>query len=184
MQSMETLILEFGEIDDSAVSKVELATVLHYSNLIQTYTNQSVNSSVSIRNIGKGADWSVIVLTITSIFFIIPEAQKKIRESVEEWQSIFKELKSIYSWIVKKKTALYPNQYLFLIALNSVVAKTNNNEFVFLGFKSLPEENPDLDKYPSLLFSFVNQQQIYQVAISRTGVILWENQLQVLLNAF
>jgi hypothetical protein len=180
MQAMETLVLEFGEIEDSAVSKVELAAVSKYSNLLQNYSSGSVDGSVSVRNIGKGADWLVIVLTITGIFFAIPEAHKKVRESFEEWQHIFKELKSLYSWLIPKKIVLYPNQYLFLIALNLVATKTNPKELIFLGFTSLPEENPDLDKYPTLLFSFENQTDLYQVAIARNGDVLWENKIQMI----
>lgn len=180
MQAMETLVIEFGEIKDTAVSRVESEAVSKYSNLIQNYSTGIVYGSVSLRNIGKGTDWSVIVLTITGIFLAIPEAHKKVRESYEEWQHIFKELKSFYSWLIPKKVALYPNQYLFLIALNQVVSQTNSNELVFLGFTSLPEENPDLDKYPTLLFSFENQTILYQVAIARNGDILWENKIQMI----
>lgn len=177
---MEILVLEFGEIEDSAVSKVELDAISKYSNLIQNHPSGSIDSSVSVRNIGKGADWSVIILTITGIFFAIPEAHKKVRESFEEWQRIFKELKSFFSWLIPKKIALYPNQYLFLIALNLVAAQTNPEELIFLGFTSLPEENPDLDKYPTLLFSFENQTDLYQVAIARNGYVLWENKIQMI----
>jgi hypothetical protein len=133
-----------------------------------------------VRNIGKGADWSVIVLAITGIFLAIPEAHKKVRESYEEWQLIFKELKSFYSRIIPKKIALYPDQYLFLIALNQVVTKTNLECLLFLGFSTLPEETPELDIYPALLFSFQNQNSLYQVAISRHGEVLWENQIQMI----
>jgi hypothetical protein len=100
---MEKLVFEFGEIDDSSVSDIESAAISSYSSLMQNYSQGSVDGSVSVRNIGKGADWSVIVLTITGIFFAIPEAHKKVRESFEEWQHIFKELKSLYTWLIPKK---------------------------------------------------------------------------------
>lgn len=50
---------------------------------------------------------------------------------------------------------------------------------VFLGFSKLPEENPDLDIYPTLLFSFQNQNTLYQIAVARHGEVLWENQIQI-----
>lgn len=179
MQAMETLVIEFNEIEDAAVSRVESVAILKYSNLLNEYSSGSIEGSVSVRNIGKGADWSVIVLTITGIFFAIPEAHKKIRESIEEWQLIFSELKCLYQKLIPKKIALYPNQYLFLIALNFIVSKTNLETLVFLGFSTLPEENPDLDIYPTLLFSFQNKNILYQVAVARHGEVLWENQIQV-----
>lgn len=179
MQAIETLVLEFGEIEDSSVSTVELAAISNYSNLIQNYSQSTLDGLVSVRNIGKGAEWSVIVLTITGIFFAIPEAHKKVRESFEEWQHIFKELKSLYTCLIHNKVALYPNQYLFLITLNLIAIKTNPKELIFLGFISLPEVNPDLDKYPPLLFSFENRTNLYQLAIARNGDILWENKIQM-----
>lgn len=179
MQAMETLVLEFGEIEDDAVNRAESAAILKYSNLLNEYSSGSIHGLVSVRNIGKGADWSVIVLTITGIFFAIPETHKKVRESIEEWQLIFKELKSLYLKVIPKKFALYPDQYLFLIALNSVISKTNLEALVFVGFSTLPEENPDLDIYPPLLFSFQNQNTLYQYAVARHGELLWENQIQI-----
>lgn len=117
MHAIETLVLEFGEIMDDAVSSVESAAILKDSNLLNEYSSGSIDGSVSVRNIGKGADWSVIVLTITGVFFAIPEAHKKVRESIEAWQLIFKQFKSLYQNVIPKKLALYPDQYLFLIAL-------------------------------------------------------------------
>ena len=179
MKAMETLVFEFGEIDDSAVFNVESAAISSYTSLMQNYTQGSIDGSVSVRNIGKGADWSVIVLTITGIFFAIPEAHKKVRESFEEWQHIFKELKSLYTWLIPKKIALYPNQYLFLIALNAISTQTKPRDLIFLGFTSLPEQSPDLDEYPALLFSFANKTEILQIAIARNGEIFWENKIQL-----
>jgi hypothetical protein len=68
---------------------------------------------------------------------------------------------------------------LFLIALNSVVSKTNLEALVFIGYSTLPEENPDLDIYPTLLFSFQNQNTLYQFSVARHGELLWENQIQI-----
>ena len=177
MEYIETLVLEFGEIEDCSVVKIETAAITKYSNLINVHLRGSVQGIVSVRNIGKGADWSVIVLAIIGVYFAIPEAHKKIRESFEEWQHIFKELKSLYSLLIPKKTALYPNQYLFLIALNLVATKTNPEALESLGLCALPEENSDLDKYPPLLFSFKNENTLYQVATARKGVVLWENEI-------
>jgi hypothetical protein len=77
MHAIETLVLEFGEIMDDAVSSVESAAILKDSNLLNEYSSGSIDGSVSVRNIGKGADWSVIVLTITGVFLPYQKHIKK-----------------------------------------------------------------------------------------------------------
>jgi hypothetical protein len=77
MQAMETLVLEFSEIEDAAVNRVESAAILKYSNLLNEYFSGSIGGSVSVRNIGKGADWSVIVLALTGIFLPFQKHIKK-----------------------------------------------------------------------------------------------------------
>lgn len=175
-QELEILVLEFGEVNDLNWSRVEIETVRRYNERLHAYPAGPVNGSVTIRNIGRGADWLVVVLILGGLFFTIPETHKKIRESLEEWQHIFKEFKSLVSWLVGKKAVIYPDQYLFMVALFSVVELVNLDTLVFLGFVRLPEDHPDLVDKSTLLFTFAHDDMIKQVAVNRSGQVLWENQ--------
>ena len=178
-QQLELLVSEFGEVDDSEWPRVEREAIGHYSQLLRSYPAGPIDGSVTIRNIGRGADLSVVVLVVGGLFFTIPEAHKRVRESLEEWRRIFKEFKSVSSWLIGKKRALYPEQYLFLVALFSVVERTEPDALTFLGFTQLPEDDPDLSDKGALLFSFVHGSVVLQVAVARNGHFLWENELSL-----
>ena len=136
-QSLEIFVPEFGEIDASEWPRVEREALSRYSRLLRAYPAGPINGSVTTRNVGKGANWSVIVLILSGLFFTIPEAHKRVRESLEEWRRIFKELKPLFSWLLGTKRALYPDQYLFLVALFSVAECIEPSVLVFLGFTRL-----------------------------------------------
>lgn len=175
--SLEILVSEFGEVDDSEWPRVQSEAIGQYSQLLQNYPAGPIDGSVAIRNIGRGADWAVVVLVIGGLFFTIPEAHKRVRESLEEWRRIFKELKSVSSWLFSSKHALYPDHYLFLVAVFFVAERAETDELTFLGFTQLPESNPDLANKGALLFSFSHGRMIRQVAVGRNGDVLWENEL-------
>lgn len=179
LQQLEILVSEFGEIDDSEWPRVKNEAIDHYSKLLHTYPAGPIDGSVTIRNIGKGADWPVVVLIFGGLFFIIPEAHKRVRESLEEWQRIFKEFKSISLWLASKKRALYPDQYLFLVAVSSAVKRVGPDTLIYLGSTRLPEYNPDLTDKGTLLFSFAHGKVIYQVAVDRNGHVAWENEMSI-----
>ncbi|WP_223619032.1 hypothetical protein [Lysobacter sp. ESA13C] len=180
-QYLEILVAEFGEIDDSAWSEAERIAIDNYLQLLQTYPSRPIEGSVTIRNIGRGADWSVIALAIGGLFLAIPEAHKRLRESLEEWRRIFKEFQSISSWLglVGKKSVLYPDQYLFLIATFHVVDRFEPDAIIFLNALRLPEDRPDLTQMGCLLFSFSLGNVVHQVAVDRGGRVLWENAISI-----
>lgn len=178
-QSLDILVPEFSEIDDSEFSRAEEKAIAYYSSLLQTYPGAPAEGSASTRNIGKGADWIVVVISLGSLFFVIPKAHKHLRESLEEWQRIYKEFKSLISWLLGNKPALYPDQYLFLVALFVAAETANSNDLVFLGFTRLPEDQPDLFDHGSLLFSFGSAALVIQVAVGRNGHVLWQNELEL-----
>jgi hypothetical protein len=97
-QSLDILVPEFGELDDAEWPRAERDAIAHYSRRLRTYPGGPIDGSVMTRNIGKGADWSVVAIVVGGgLFFAIPEAHKKIRETLEEWRRIFKELTSFFS---------------------------------------------------------------------------------------
>ena len=179
-QQLEIIVPEFGEVDDSDWAFVQEQTIQHYSRLLEAYPGRELHGTVAIRDIGRGADWSVVVLVLTGVFFAIPEAHKRIRESLEEWRRIFKELKAASSWLLGKKPAFYPDAYLFLVALFCVVDRGEPNGLTFLGCIRLPEDRPDLADLSALLFTFSNEHTVHQVAVARSGQVLWKNDFTVL----
>jgi hypothetical protein len=80
---------------------------------------------------------------------------------------------------VEKKTALYPDQYLFLVALSHVAERLDPDSLIFLGFTHLPEDHPDLADKASLLFSFARDNTMHQVAVARNGQVSWVNELPI-----
>lgn len=178
-QRLEIVVAEFGKVDDSDWPDVMREAIDRYSERLHSYPPGPVDGSVAVRNIGRGADWLVVVLVVGGLFFTIPETHKKVRESLEEWQRIFKELKSVASWLVGTKRALYPDQYLFLVALFSLAERIEPGELTFLGRTQLPEDNPDLADKGPLLFSFSDGSVVHQVAVGRNGHVLWANELPV-----
>lgn len=180
--AFEILILEFGEIPDEEWAAAEEQVITHYSQRLQDYSNGPVSASVETRNIGKGADWIVVAITFASTFaagfFAIPKAHKLVRESVEEWGHIFSELKSIFDWLTPKKI-LFPDNYLFLLALSHLDRSTEVDALVFQSINRLPENDPDLRDKEALLFSFTHARVLEQVAVSRQGSILWHNTIEL-----
>lgn len=175
----ELLILAFGEIPDSAWHR-ELATAKSFfeERLVKCPQGALVGD-VSIRNIGRGADWTVIAVSITSTvaaaLVAIPKAHKFVRENVEEWKRIYRELRAIYDWMCADRPALYPDAYLFLVALTQIEEIVNSESLAFIGVTRLPESNPDLAGREALLFSFTANGVVEQIAVSRTGEVLWRN---------
>jgi hypothetical protein len=115
----EIIIPEFGEVLDENWEAEEERVRQHYLKRLSTYPRGHIDAKVETRNIGRGADWIVVVISLASAvatgFVAIPKAHKLIRESVEEWQRIFNELKALFGWLAPRR-ALYPDNFLFLTA--------------------------------------------------------------------
>lgn len=175
----ELLILALSEIPDHAWSRELAAAKRFFQERLTSYPQGALIGNVSTRNIGRGADWTVIAVSITSAvataFFAIPKAHKLVRESIEEWRRIYRELRAIYEWVCAERSALYPDAYLFLLALTQLEKTANSTDLAFTGVMRLPESNPDLAGMEALLFSFTAGDVVEQIAVSRTGDVLWRN---------
>ncbi len=176
----EVLILAFGELSDdeweSAVEREER----QLQSALNDDKNRWVGGTAKAVDIGRGADWLVLGMYFVLAGLAIPEAHKKVRENLEEWRRIYSELHQLFSRIVGKRRALYPDAYLFLVALDHLQKKcTEIGCIEFKGLCRLPESNPDLAERESLLFTFGVQDHLFQVAVARNGVVLWDNQLSL-----
>ena len=141
--------------------------------------NVGKESDVRIGNLGHGADWSVLIMTIGSVLLLIPETHKRVREGIEEWMRIWEELRALLHRVTGDRPTFYPDEYLYGVALKHIRTNYDLDEFIFKGFIRLPIEHVDLKDREDLLFSFECEEKLYQVAINRDGGYLWENVIQL-----
>lgn len=84
-----------------------------------------------------------------------------------------------FAWIMEGRTALYPGDYLFLKSIEIALQVFSLDGKEFKGITRLPEDNPDMQGREALLFSFGDDKELVQVAISRTGKVLWQNLIEL-----
>jgi hypothetical protein len=179
---MEILVNPFGEPKDD-LEKEEQTAVRAILDKLESYPDGHIPAEVRIKNIGRGADWSVVSISILStasvLFFAIPAAHKKVRESLEEWKRIYNEFSRLISWLAFSSPIYYPDHYLFLVALLKLDEDAEASELTFLSSHAIPEDNPDLKGLESLIFNFQDGEILESVAVSRQGIILWHNSTEL-----
>lgn len=173
----EVLILAFGELTDDDWEEIVELEVFRLRDALDDAENRKYQASVEAREIGKGADWLALGLYFVMAALVIPATHKKVREYVEEWQRIYKELHAFFSRVVGDRPALYPDAYLFLAAVGHLARNYNIDQLEYKSFMRLPEQNPSLLGHEALLFSFSSSSVLVQVAVSRSGEIAWENEV-------
>ncbi|PKO51065.1 MAG: hypothetical protein CVU26_09035 [Betaproteobacteria bacterium HGW-Betaproteobacteria-2] len=95
-----------------------------------------INYELRITNHGLGADWPTVTIIISSaaglLLFVIPEAHKRVRESLEEWVHIKKTTEALINWVARPKDIIqYPIELLYLDALTYVLEKSEKENSVF-----------------------------------------------------
>jgi len=172
------VILAFGELSDENWKEAVAAEEEHLRERVASYKGRPpLNAEVAAINIGRGADWIVLAVSFGVAAIAIPEAHKKVRENIEEWIRIYRELHSFYSWIVKGRKSFYPDGYLFLKATETLSGQLLLEGMEFKGIARIPEANPDLQGREALIFSFGDSKKLIQVAVARDGKLLWENSI-------
>jgi hypothetical protein len=82
--SMEILVNPFGEPKDD-FEQEEKAAIRSILDKLETYPDGHIPAEVGIKNIGRGADWHVVSISILSaasvLFFAIPAAHKYVSHS-------------------------------------------------------------------------------------------------------
>jgi hypothetical protein len=183
---MEIIINPFGDPSQHKVEreKEEVDSLLEK---FECYSGGYVPVEVGTRDIGKGADWLVVSVTIlssaTSLFFAIPAVHKKVRETLEEWNRIFKEFKRLLDWLSIEKPVMLPDEYLFLEALSKLDEECEASELVYLGVNRIPTDNPSLQGLEDIVFSFQDGGMVESVAVSRSGKVLWHHSVEPASNA-
>ena len=81
--------------------------------------------------------------------------------------------------MLEGRPALYPDEYLFLKAIEIVSERSSLEGMEFKGMSRLPEDNPDMRGREALMFSFGDTKELVQVAISRSGEVLWQKSIEL-----
>lgn len=175
---MEIIINPFGDPSRHRIER-EKEEVDNLLQKLESYPGGYIPAEVSTKDIGRGADWLVVSVTIlsgaASLFFAIPAAHKKVRETLEEWDRIFREFKKLLDWLSIRKPIMLPDEYLFLEALSKLNEEYEASELMFLGVNRIPTDNPSLQGFEDMVFSFQHGDIIKSVAVSRSGKILWHH---------
>lgn len=146
-------------------------------------SKKQLNYKLVESNHGRGADWLTITLVLFNVFFAIPAFHKKLQETLPEWKKIYNELIILIDWISQKLEILfYPDELLFLEALNTLEKRTNVDELEFIGIIENSEvygsgflpENSKL-----IIYSFKSLNKIFQVGINNRKNVLFVNELDI-----
>ena len=179
-RQLELLIISFGELPDDSWKQEVAKAESRLRERVASYEGSiRFNADVTSKNIGRGADWTVLALCFAGAAFVIPELHKKVRENLEEWRRIYQELYAFFSWILEERKALYPDEFVFLKAIEILSEQSLMEGMEFKGMSRLPESDPDLQGRESLVFSFGDTSRLVQVAISRSGEVLWQNVVEL-----
>lgn len=179
-KSLKLLIAAFGELPDESWKEEVTAAKSRLRERIASYKGGiRLETEVAATNIGRGADWIVLALSFGLAAAAIPALHKKVRENIEEWRRIYRELHTFFSWVLEGRSALYPDEYLFLKAIENLSEQSLPDSMEFKGMFRIPDLNPDLQGREALIFSFSDTSQFVQVAISRSGEVLWRNSVQL-----
>lgn len=174
----ELIIAAFGEFSDDEWEEEVAAEEKRVRDRIASYgAGAPEDVEVAAINLGRGADWMVLAVYFGVASIFIPETHKKIRENIEEWVRIYRELHALFSWVVEGRKTLYPDEYLFLKAIEVLSDRAIDDRLKFKGVMRIPEDNPDHQGRESLIFSFSTEDKLLQVAVARSGYILWTNSI-------
>ncbi|TYO99842.1 hypothetical protein EDC39_1012 [Geothermobacter ehrlichii] len=104
--------------------------------------SESVDYSIQETNFGVGADWPTIALDVATIagvgFFAVPEAHKRVREALEEWQLISANIKKLIDWIGGKESIVaQPIELIFIAASEALLSLVKNDDAVFLKYEEI-----------------------------------------------
>lgn len=104
--------------------------------------NEPVKYDLTEHNFGGGADWPVIAVNVATIasvgFFAIPEAHKRIRESLEEWGRIGASIKKLIKHLSDREVLVAePIEVLFLDACKALLEFSNAEDATFESYSEV-----------------------------------------------
>lgn len=103
---------------------------------------ESVHYSIQETNFGVGADWPTIALNVVTIagvgFIALPEAHKRVREALEEWQLMGANVRKLMDWISGRAPVIsQPIELLFVSASEALLAVLAKDDAVFLKYEQI-----------------------------------------------
>lgn len=133
---------------------------------------ERVDCSINELNLGAGADWPTIAVTIGFGFFAIPEAHKRIREALEEWAMIGERVKALIQKLSKSNSLVSePLEILFIEASEKLLSLTNQDDAIFLGYYEVQQigSNENIHGVYDFLFEINNEE--WKVVIDGLKII-------------
>lgn len=155
---------------------------------VETFPGGGVEYEIEELDIGTGADWPMILLTVLSLagggFFGIPSVHKKIRESIAEWRLIWTKLDHLSKWLKDRHLIMaYPVDMMFLDALHSLDQIAEADDAVVLDVAEVPRsagEDYDPDRpFPYHLFTFRVDETLYVYAYDEKRRLLWSREIEI-----
>lgn len=103
---------------------------------------ESIDYTIQETNLGTGADWPTITVNVITIagvgFFALPEAHKRVREALEEWQRIGANFRKFIDWIASKEPVVtQPIEIIFISASEGLLSVLSEDDAVFIKYEEI-----------------------------------------------
>lgn len=133
---------------------------------------------ISERNIGHGADWTVLLVTLGGIFLL----GEKVQKSLDAWIALAQRAVKLMEWLKKKCSLIRVDESgAIALAINDLLMKTESVtvlqlEFIqTIPFTPVPWNPHDrLDGKPDALYIFgfrVNNEEVFLYGVKSNGTI-------------
>lgn len=147
--------------------------------------NEIKNITFSETNHGQSIDLPTITLTLGGIFFGIPVAYKRVRDALSGWKEISCDIIDVIDKIRESyKIAGLSDNVLFIKSIDYIVQKWNldGSNLIFINMFDIPVEQCGFDNEinKNLIFTFLLDNNIFQISINEKGDELWSNKFCVI----
>ncbi|HHF3026208.1 TPA: hypothetical protein ACPJ0Z_004511 [Vibrio diabolicus] len=135
-----------------------------------------IELSIRESNIGRGADYPVTVIQVLSVLglvgFVIPEAHKRVRESIEEWSRIKGHFVKLHKLLSRNHRIIsLPEEVLFVKSVEALLTETEASDAVFIRCDSIHSVG-SFEKFAGLKgFYFDCQNKQWRVVIDGLGTV-------------
>jgi len=144
---------------------------------------EALEYTVRDDNLGVGADWPVIIVTVGSIagaaFFLIPEAHKRVREALEEWKLIGENIKKLIGKLkITERVLVNPVELLMIEAVEQLNKTTNLEDVVYLGFEQLSQPGSHEQISGAYAFRFELPGEKWEVVIAGDSTLITKRRIK------
>ena len=137
---------------------------------------ESIVYSLQETNIGVGADWPTIAVNVATIagvgFFSVPEAHKRVREALEEWQRIGGNFRKLMDWLPSKEPLVsYPIEILFISASEALLGVLGNGDAVFIKYQEVEQVGSRSESCGLYDFRFKTEADEWKVLVNGRKIV-------------